>query len=279
MIACPAFRAERPELLIVVDTEEEFDWSAPFSRANVSTRSIPAQAAAHEIYDRLGIVPTYVLDHPVATDPAAVEFLGALRREGRAEIGAHLHPWVSPPHVEEVTTRNSYHCNLPPALERAKIEMLTATIAEAFGERPTIFNRWWSRFLWQARFALLARSAPPVARNTCDQRLCWLACRPRPSRSRFVRQPARGKIARAWAAGPFRLAGARPADTRRCERGRTMPVAQVFERTRCNPVHLGLSQPEPCARPYALCALRRRTGCLPCQHRRGADLFQGRAWR
>lgn len=140
MIARPAFRAEQPELLIVVDTEEEFDWSAPFSRAAVSTRSIPAQAAAHEIYDRLGIVPTYVLDHPVATDPAAVEFLGGLRRDGRAEIGAHLHPWVSPPHVEEVTTRNSYHCNLPPALERAKIETLTDTIAEAFGERPTIFK-------------------------------------------------------------------------------------------------------------------------------------------
>ena len=33
-----------PELLIVVDTEEEFDWSAPFSRDAVATRSIPAQA-------------------------------------------------------------------------------------------------------------------------------------------------------------------------------------------------------------------------------------------
>lgn len=140
MTGRPAFRAERPELLIVVDTEEEFDWSAPFSRDNVSTSAIPAQAAAHEIYDRLGIVPTYVIDHPVAIDPAAIAFLGALRREKRAEIGAHLHPWVSPPHVEEVTARNSYHCNLPPSLERAKIELLTATIAEAFGERPTIFK-------------------------------------------------------------------------------------------------------------------------------------------
>lgn len=129
-----------PELLIVVDTEEEFDWSKPFSRAATATRSIPAQARAHALYDRLGIVPTYVVDYPVATDAAAVRFLRALKEAGKAEIGAHLHPWVTPPHEEEVSARNSYQCNLPPELERAKIEILTDAIAQAFGERPTIFK-------------------------------------------------------------------------------------------------------------------------------------------
>lgn len=129
-----------PELLVVVDTEEEFDWSLPFSRDSVSTSAIPAQALAHGIYDSFGIVPTYVVDYPVATDAAAVAFLRALRDAGRAEIGAHLHPWVTPPHVEELSTRNSYHCNLPPELERAKLAALTDAIAAGFGERPTIFK-------------------------------------------------------------------------------------------------------------------------------------------
>jgi hypothetical protein len=129
-----------PELLIIVDTEEEFDWDAPFSRANVSTRSIPAQAAAHRLFDRFGVVPTYVIDYPVATDPAAIDFLGRLQEEGKAEIGAHLHPWVTPPHDEEVCRRNSYHSNLPPALERAKLALLTDTIARNFGRRPTVFK-------------------------------------------------------------------------------------------------------------------------------------------
>lgn len=129
-----------PALLVVVDTEEEFDWSAPFSREATATTSIPAQARAHAIYDRLGVVPTYVIDYPVVTDPAAVAFLKGLRDAGKAEIGAHLHPWVTPPHVEEVTRRNSYHCNLPPALERAKIEALTAAIQKAFGARPKAFK-------------------------------------------------------------------------------------------------------------------------------------------
>lgn len=129
-----------PELLVVVDTEEEFDWRAPFARANVATRSVPAQARAQAIYDRLGIVPTYVIGYPIATDPIAVAFLRRLKDEGRAQIGAHLHPWVTPPHREEVTARNSYQCNLPPALEQAKIGALTEAITEAFGDAPTIFK-------------------------------------------------------------------------------------------------------------------------------------------
>ena len=129
-----------PELLIVVDTEEEFDWAAPLSRESVATSAIPAQARAHEIYDRLGIVPTYVIDYPVATDAEAVRFLKALRDSGKAEIGAHLHPWVTPPHVEEVNPFNSYHCNLPPELERAKLAALTEAITRGFGARPRAFK-------------------------------------------------------------------------------------------------------------------------------------------
>jgi len=129
-----------PELLIVVDTEEEFDWTAPFSRDSRATRSIPAQALAHEIYHRLGIVPTYAVDYPVATDPEAVAFLSSLRDAGRAGIAAHLHPWVTPPYEEEVNARNSYHCNLPPWLERAKIEALTGAIEKNFGEAPGAFK-------------------------------------------------------------------------------------------------------------------------------------------
>lgn len=136
----PPLARPDPELLVVVDTEEEFDWRAPFSRSNVSTRSVPAQARAQAIYDRHGIVPTYVIGYPVATDPVAVDYLHRLKEEGRAQIGAHLHPWVTPPHREDVNVRNSYQCNLPPALEAAKIAALTEAIAAAFGDSPTIFK-------------------------------------------------------------------------------------------------------------------------------------------
>jgi hypothetical protein len=130
-----------PVLTIVVDTEEEFDWGKPFSRSNTSTTSIAAQPLAHQrVFDKHGVVPTYVIDFPVATNPAAVKVLRSLMEDGRCEIGAHLHPWVSPPYDEEVNTFNSYAGNLPQALEYQKIEILTEAIEKAFGIRPTVFK-------------------------------------------------------------------------------------------------------------------------------------------
>lgn len=131
----------KPVLLVVVDTEEEFRWDRPFDRAQVATTSIAGQPRLHrEVYDRHGIVPTYMIDYPVAASAAAVATLSSLVRDGQCEIGTHLHPWVSPPHEEDVNTFNSYAGNLAPGLERAKLATLTATIADAFGRAPTAFK-------------------------------------------------------------------------------------------------------------------------------------------
>lgn len=130
-----------PVLTIVVDTEEEFDWSVPFSRQNTSVTSIAAQPGIHEkVYDHHGVVPTYVVDWPVATTPAVYNVLRRLQDEGRAEIGTHLHPWVSPPYVEEVNAFNSYAGNLPREWEFQKLEQLTRAIADNFGRAPIVFK-------------------------------------------------------------------------------------------------------------------------------------------
>ena len=131
---------DRPMLLVVVDTEEEFDWSKPFDRAATATAAIPAQDHAHAVYDRYGIAPTYVIDYPVATNTAAVAYLRNLVESGRAQIGTHCHPWVNPPYDEPLTAANSYHGNLPPELEAAKIAVLTDAIAQGFGFAPWIFK-------------------------------------------------------------------------------------------------------------------------------------------
>jgi hypothetical protein len=132
---------QRPVLIVTVDTEEEFAWDQPFHRDNVGTTSIAAQPLMHErVYDRLGIVPTYVVDWPVATASASVATLRALLEEGRCEIGAHLHPWVSPPHQEEVSRFNSFTGNLPRQLEFDKLRMLTEAITASFGQQPVTFK-------------------------------------------------------------------------------------------------------------------------------------------
>lgn len=128
-------------LIVVVDTEEEFSWERPFDRANVDTTSIADQPIMHErVYDRLGIVPTYMCDWPVATAVSAVRTLRSLMEEGRCEIGTHLHPWVSPPHMEQVSVFNSYAGNLPRELEYEKLHRLTNAIADSFGRAPQAFK-------------------------------------------------------------------------------------------------------------------------------------------
>ncbi len=129
-----------PLLLVVIDTEEEFDWRQPHSRANTAVTSIGAQGLAQDVFGRYGIVPTYVIDHPVASDSAAVSVLRGFYDLGTCRIGTHLHPWVNPPHSESVTAFNSYPGNLPAHLERAKLESLTTAVAAAFGATPTIYK-------------------------------------------------------------------------------------------------------------------------------------------
>ena len=130
----------KPRLLVVVDAEEEFDWRKPFSRKNTQVNSISAQGPAHKLFDRFAILPTYVVDYPVASQAASYQRLKELMQEGRCQIGAQLHPWVTPPHEEVVCEVNSYANNLPADLERRKIRRLTETIEESFGCRPLVYR-------------------------------------------------------------------------------------------------------------------------------------------
>lgn len=138
IIAAP--RAETPLLMVLIDTEEEFDWSLPHNRNSTGVTNIAAQHRAHRVFEKYGIRPIYVIDYPVASREDGFSPLLELQRDGLCEIGAHLHPWVNPPHDEEVTYRNTYPGNLPAALEREKLVRLTETIAENFGTRPTVYK-------------------------------------------------------------------------------------------------------------------------------------------
>ena len=126
--------------VVFCDVEEEFDWRAPLSRHARSTTAMSAFPRAHRRFADYGIALACMVDHPVATDQGAVAILRRALEDGRTAVGAQLHPWVTPPHDEEVTPRNSYLGNLPPALEAAKIDTLTATLTAAFGQAPLAFR-------------------------------------------------------------------------------------------------------------------------------------------
>ena len=126
--------------IVTVDTEEEFDWGAPFARAQHSLDSVPRLAKFQQFCEGFGVAPIYLVDYPVATDPRAAEVLGPALAAGRAEVGIQLHPWVNPPHEEEVNEHNSFAGNLPPALERAKFRKLRDAIEANLGAVPQIYR-------------------------------------------------------------------------------------------------------------------------------------------
>lgn len=126
--------------VVFCDVEEEFDWSRPLDRRERSTLAMAAFPDGHRRFADRGVGLACMIDHPVATDPAAVAILARVLEDGRSSIGAQLHPWVNPPFTEAVTPANSYAGNLPPALEAAKIEALTDAIAAAFGRAPTAYR-------------------------------------------------------------------------------------------------------------------------------------------
>ena len=126
--------------MVVVDTEEEFDWSRQHSRAEVGVSHIRHQERGQRIFDKFGLRPTYVVDFPVASQEQAFPLLRDWQQAGRCQVGAHLHPWVNPPFDEVVSPYNSYPGNLPAHLEQAKLARLTDVIERNFGRHPKVYR-------------------------------------------------------------------------------------------------------------------------------------------
>jgi len=138
IVRIPADRP--PTLLVVIDTEEEFDWYEAFDRSRTGVGHMRLIGRVQEVFEEFDIRPVYVVDYPIASQTDGAEPLRELVASGRAEVGAHLHPWVSPPHEEEVNAFHSYPGNLPPELEREKLERLAAMIQERIGMRPRVYK-------------------------------------------------------------------------------------------------------------------------------------------
>lgn len=137
---CHISSTEKPKLIVVIDTEEEFDWSTGFSRNYTSVQAMRWISRIQDIFDAYQITPVYVIDYPVASQPNGYQPLQEIYTDSRCLIGTHLHPWVNPPFEEKVSIYNSFPGNLPVELEEAKVRVLSQTIGEHFGAHPVVYK-------------------------------------------------------------------------------------------------------------------------------------------
>lgn len=129
-----------PLLLVTIDTEEEFDWSAPFSSRENSVANLRHQVPAQKIFEQFGIKPIYLVDYPVANQADGYGPIKEFYQDGQCVVGTHLQSWVNPPYEETVTYQNSYPGNLPASLEREKLRVLTDTISENLDVQPQCYR-------------------------------------------------------------------------------------------------------------------------------------------
>lgn len=125
---------------VFVDTEEEFDWRAPFRHDGWGVSAVAALPDAHRRFAERGVESCYLVDYPVATDPAAIDALRSIVAHGHGAIGAQLHPWVNPPFDETLSAHSSFAGNLPRALEAAKLDRLTDALTSLAGTAPTVYR-------------------------------------------------------------------------------------------------------------------------------------------
>ena len=129
-----------PSLYIVVDTEAEFDWTKGFDRSLTSVSAMRQQEPAQRLFEAWGVRPIYVVDYPVASQPEGYGPLREILARHACVIGAHMHPWVTPPFEETVSEHNSRGGNLPRDLEERKLRALVAMIERNFGVPPLFFR-------------------------------------------------------------------------------------------------------------------------------------------
>jgi len=135
----------RTLLVLTVDTEEEGRWKGTYPREGNRCENVAWLRKLEPMLAEFGVRPTFLVDHPVATDPAARDVLAEMTAEHRGEIGAHLHPWCNPPYEDEAGgAASTYAGRLPADVLRAKLGVLAEAIEKGFGAPPRSYRagRW-----------------------------------------------------------------------------------------------------------------------------------------
>lgn len=127
-----------PFFMVGVDTEADDQWSLE-GRKRLSVENARALPRLQSLCESHGVRPSYLVTHEMATREPSRSILRDLATSGRCEIGAHLHPWSSPPYREEDLV-GRYPSQLDSVLLEAQLRELTDVIETSIGVRPVSYR-------------------------------------------------------------------------------------------------------------------------------------------
>jgi hypothetical protein len=141
----------RIRLAVTVDVEEEGLFTGRYPREAAGVRNVASLRRVAFITRGFGLPLTLLTTYQVARDGAACRVLADWRDRLAAEIGAHLHPWNTPPFLPVPEPRRCQ--DLPRHLLEAKLATLQRTLTRAFGAPPGSFRM--GRFDWSPELLTL----------------------------------------------------------------------------------------------------------------------------
>jgi hypothetical protein len=132
---------DRPILTVTIDTEED-NWGS-YEPDGATTANIAHLRELHGRMAALGAHVTYLVNRPPLLAAESVAVLGDLAGGDEVEIGAHCHPWNTPPSTGSGPER-SMMATLPLDANRGKVAEITRRIESELGVRPRSFRagRW-----------------------------------------------------------------------------------------------------------------------------------------
>jgi hypothetical protein len=145
------------QLALTIDVEEEGLFNGSYLTRNPPRRNLASLAVLDPIIAELGLRPTLLVSYQAIREAADRDAIHALGKRWCAEIGAHLHPWNTPPLVELPYPQPVPSEVIPRAILAAKLETLWKSLAD-MGIVPASFRM--GRFnLGPKMFSLLSDMA------------------------------------------------------------------------------------------------------------------------
>lgn len=119
--------------IITVDTEGDnlWTWHPGDDITTENAKSIPR---FQNLCEKYGLIPTYLTNYEMACDDRWVTYGAAKAREGKCEIGMHIHAWNSPPEfaLENRYGGNPYITEYPEEVAAKKVQELMKLLQERF---------------------------------------------------------------------------------------------------------------------------------------------------